>query len=98
MNTKIKNFRKFEKNTLRGFCDLEIGDFTVKDWTYHTKNGKSWVNPPAKQYTDDNGERKYSPIVFIEDRDRYQAFQKWAVGECAKLFSSLPQEELNEPF
>ena len=99
MKFKITDGRKFEKGTLQGFFTLHVGDFGIRDWTYHTKNGKSWVNASSRQYKDkETGEVKYNPIVFIADDDRYQAFQKWAVSECEKAFSSATEDEGSSPF
>ena len=97
MKIQIKDIRKIEKNSLRGFFTLQVADFCIKDFTFHRHGGKSWVNAPARQYKDEEGETKYAAIVFIEDKDRYAAFQKWAVGECEKLFASASEPKGAKP-
>ena len=66
------------KNTLKASFKLQVGPMVIENWTYHTKNDKAWVNGPAREYLDDNGERKFYNLVRFPDKDRYWSFQKWA--------------------
>ena len=59
-------FRRFEKNTLRGFCDLELSrvGLVLRDCTWHRHaDGKEWVGFPARSYTGQDGETKWRPLI-----------------------------------
>jgi hypothetical protein len=92
MKYEIKNPKKINRNTLKGFFTLAVGPLEIEGYSYHTKNEKAWVNPPSREYQDkETGETKYAPMVRISEKERYYAFQKWACEECAKVFNSLPE-------
>jgi hypothetical protein len=58
--------RRFEKNTLKGFVDLQLTrvGLVIRDCCWHEKDGKEWVSFPARSYTDPGtGEVKWQPLV-----------------------------------
>lgn len=92
MNFKIINPKPMNKNTLRGFFTLSVGPLEIEGYSLHEKNGKTWVNPPSREYQDkESDEKKYAPIVRIPDKERYWKFQDWATVEAARLFESAPE-------
>ena len=59
-------FRPHRRNTLRGFCDLELvrTGIIISDCTWHRHaNGKEWVGFPARPYTDKNGESQWQALI-----------------------------------
>jgi hypothetical protein len=58
-------FRRFEKNTLQGFIDLELSNvgLVLRDCTWHRKGDQEWVGFPARQYQDKDGNTAWSPLV-----------------------------------
>jgi len=58
-------FRPFEKNTLRGFADLELTriGLVLRDCTWHEKNGKEWVGFPARSYQDKDGNAQWQALI-----------------------------------
>jgi hypothetical protein len=77
-------FRPYQKNTLRGFADLELGrtGIIIRDCTLHEKNGKEWVGFPARSYETKTGETAWQPIIEFApgaDEARRQ-FQEQAVS------------------
>ena len=77
MAIEIKAFRKFEKNSLRGFVTVELPTvgLEIRDCTVHESNGKRWVGLPAKPYQAEDGSTKYSYIISFPDKAIYGAFQ-----------------------
>lgn len=64
------NFKKYKKNTLFGFFDLQPGSgLLICGMSYHVQNGKRWVSFPSKPYQDE-GETKYQSITKIPDETR----------------------------
>jgi hypothetical protein len=96
MDWKIKNYKSMSKNTLIGKFDLEVSPMIVKGWTHHKKNDSEWVNAPSVSFTDDDGETKYSPIVWFPDKTRYAKFQQWCLDEVGKLQPATDPAEGND--
>ena len=76
MSIEIVNFRKYEKNTLKGFFTARLPNIglEIRDCTLHSKNGERWIGLPSKPY-DANGETKYSYIVKFYEKDKWELFQ-----------------------
>jgi len=76
-------FRPFEKNTLRGFCDLELTrvGLVIRDCTWHEKDGKEWVGFPARSYTDPDGNTQWQPLVefAVGAKEAREQFRKAAL-------------------
>lgn len=81
MSVQVKEFRKFEKNSLKGFATLFLPSIglQIKDCTLHESNGKRWVSLPAKPYHKEDGSQAYSYIVSFPDRNVYESFQRQAL-------------------
>jgi hypothetical protein len=62
-------FRSYEKNTLKGFADLELTrvGIVIRDCTWHEKNGHEWVGFPARAYETKTGETAWQPLVEFAD-------------------------------
>ena len=87
MNFQIVDTKKMCKNTLQVLFSLMIGPLKIEGFTYHVKNDESWIGFPSKEYFDkETGEKKYWPMVRIEDKDRYASFQKWCKDQVRKIF------------
>jgi hypothetical protein len=75
-------FRAYEKNTLKGFADLELTrvGLVLRDCTLHEKKGKEWISFPARSYQADGGTR-WSPLIEFADgaTAARQQFQQQAI-------------------
>ena len=83
MKIICKKFSSFERNTLRGFAEINFADLgmTIRDVAVHTKNGATWAQPPAKPQIkdgavvkDDAGKIQYSAIVEFGSREAQDKF------------------------
>jgi hypothetical protein len=76
-------FRPYEKNTLKGFADLELTrvGLVLRDCTWHEKNGKEWVGFAARPYENKDGSTAWQPIIeFAEDAtEARRQFQQQAL-------------------
>ena len=77
MKVVCKRFQPFERNTLRGFCEISIPDWnlTIKDVAVHRKNDSMWASAPAKPLIkdgtvmkDEAGKIAYVNIFEFADR------------------------------
>jgi hypothetical protein len=64
MNLQILDFRllRGDKPT-RAFCDVRIGDITVRDFRIYQTNGKPSVRNPFSSYKDHNGILRFREII-----------------------------------
>lgn len=77
MNIQITAFRPFTKNTLKGFLTIQLPDagLILKECPWHEKDGKEWVGFPAREFTGQDGSRKWQNLIeFAQgfDRDGWQ--------------------------
>jgi hypothetical protein len=72
MKIVCKNFREWQRNTLRGLAEIELSDLglKIKDIALHEKNSARWAQLPAKPMLkdgaivkDDQGKGQYVPIL-----------------------------------
>lgn len=87
ITVRCTEFKRFEKNTLRGFAKLEIPGWGVSicDITLHTKNGSTWVGLPAKRYSKKDGTEGWQPTVEFLDDAAKRAFQSAAVAAIERF-------------
>lgn len=78
-------FKPHEKNTLRGFADLELTrvGLVLRDCSLHEKNGKEWISFPARSFEGDDGATHWQqPLIeFAEGaRQAREQFQRQVVA------------------
>jgi hypothetical protein len=74
---RILAFKPFEKNTLRGFFDLELpSGLILAGCTLHKKDDKYWVGLPAKPYTAADGTQSWTKIADFRDAKTRNKFQE----------------------
>jgi hypothetical protein len=75
--------RRYEKNTLRGFVDLELTNvgLVIKDCTWHAKDDGEWISFPARSYQKQDGSTGWQPLVeFAAGTEDLRAqFQRLAI-------------------
>lgn len=87
MAIEVIKYRSFEKHTLRGFVDLKMTQVgvTIRECTFHEKNGKRWIGMPARPYEKD-GSTEWVPTVVI-DKSFNEVFQKAAIEALGAFLS-----------
>jgi hypothetical protein len=87
MTIRCLRFRAFKKNTLLGFADLELTrvGLILRDCTLHEKNGKRWIGFPAKSFTGQDGESKWTPLIEFAE----------GAGEARKQFQQQALEAIH---
>jgi len=81
LRVEVLAFKPHVKNTMRGWVDLALPAVGLKllGCTLHEKNGSRWIGLPAREYQD-NGVRKWSPIVETVSKEAREALQKAALA------------------
>jgi hypothetical protein len=88
MKIVCKWFKPFERNTLRGFAEINITELgmTMRDVAIHTKNGSTWAQPPAKPQIKDgavvieNGKAQYINIIEFGSREARDKFSNAVIS------------------
>jgi hypothetical protein len=72
----ITNFTKFERNTLRGFFDIELpSGLVIRGCSLHIRGSSRWLGMPSKTFTKADRSKGFTPIVEFTDRARADAFR-----------------------
>lgn len=97
MKVLIKDFKKYEKNTLKAFCSIELLDLclVIKDCTVHQKEGSAWIGFPARSYEAD-GETKWSNLIEFSTKEMREEFQEDAVA-AVRRFVEMENEKASTP-
>jgi hypothetical protein len=90
-------FRRFEKNTLQGFVDLELTNagLVLRDCTWRRKGDQEWIGFPARSYQGKDGTTAWSPLVEFaagakEARTQFQQQAIAAVRAAARQQEPAP--------
>jgi DNA-binding cell septation regulator SpoVG len=82
------NWRALEKNTLRGFVSLELpSGLIIHECSVHSRDGKTWVAMPAREYKKD-GESKWRAVIDFSDKETGKAFQKRALQAVDEMLEA----------
>ncbi len=83
---KIVKFAPRDKNTLKGFLTVEMSKIglELRDLTLHQKNGHHWISFPSREWTDEQGEKKWTPYIKFTDKEMLERFQKAVIYELRK--------------
>ena len=89
MKVVCTDWRKCERNSLRGFADYLLPAFGlhVRDCAVHENNGRQWVQLPARPQLDQNrdlirepdGRVRYATILVFDSTDAAAEFNEAAL-------------------
>lgn len=87
--TEITYFKYYEKNTLRGFFNVRLTDWSleIRGCTLHEKDDNEWINLPSRTYEKKNGETERVSYVDFYDNTRFLQFQKTVLA-ALKVYRS----------
>jgi hypothetical protein len=81
MPVTVLSWKAYRRNTLAGFCDVQVGALRIKDVSVHDKAGARWAGMPGKPIiqngeiqTDDNGKLRYAAMVEWSNKDAADRF------------------------
>lgn len=65
----ILEWRRFSKNTLEGFCSVELpSGLILHGLTVHRKESARWIGLPGKPFAKQDGSTSWAPVIEIKDR------------------------------
>jgi hypothetical protein len=72
----ILNFKSMERNSLRGFFDLELASgMILNGCMLHTKDGHRWIGLPSRPWSKEDGTQSYAKIIGFKDKATAERFQ-----------------------
>ena len=94
MSIVCNNFKKFDNGFLQGFADLYIEKWGVdiSGFSLYCKNGSRWINIPSKEFQNDQGEKKWMPIIKFSEKSHQEAFLNAAIDAIDKFCSENSDE------
>lgn len=74
-------YTTYSKGSLLGYADFYVPKWGIilRGITLHQKNGHRWINFPAKEYTNKEGEKKYSHYIQFKEKEHFEAFTEQAL-------------------
>jgi hypothetical protein len=89
MSIEIKEFRRFEKKTLKGFLTVLLPSvgLQIRGCTVHESHGKRWVSLPASSYANEDGSEGHIHILRFSDEKFEEAFQRQTLEAIDEYFS-----------
>ena len=85
---KATNLRRFEKNTLKAFLDLELpSGMILRGCSLHFRE-RWWVGLPARPYKDQNGADAWAKVVDFVDTDARDRFQRTALAAALAAYET----------
>ena len=90
-------FKSHESGCLQGFADfyVEKWGLEINGCSLYMKDGKRWINFPSKEFTNQEGEKAYAPLVKFRERDQMDKFSdsaKVAIDKYCKENEGVHQE------
>jgi hypothetical protein len=75
-SVKIFNWKKYERNTLKGFFSAMLpSSMVIHKLTLHEKNGAQWIGPPTEKYTKSDNSVVHSKLVEFASREAADRFR-----------------------
>ena len=91
---RIVTFRQYEKNTLKGFLEVELpSGMLIRDISWHQRDDKEWISLPSRKFEKQDGSDGWSNLVDFVDSDTYWKFAK-AVIDALREY--LAQEQVSQ--
>jgi hypothetical protein len=77
MNIEITSFDPCSGTTLQGFLVVRLeSGLEIRDIALHQKNGKRWLQLPAKPYKKKDGGKGWSYILSFHKKEHFNKFQE----------------------
>ena len=74
-------YRPYQKNTLKGFVDIELTRVGIVLHDCHEKADKEWIGFPARSYQDKTGNTQWQALIEFADGawEARRQFQRQAI-------------------
>ncbi len=104
MTIECLKFQSVNKGSFVGFADFFIPKTGLEIYgcQLFQKEGKRWINMPAREYTNSDGEKKFASYIRYRENSHKDMFTELALKaidkKCAELNSEKLPPEVDIPF
>lgn len=102
MSIECLKFQSVNKGVLVGFADFYLPKSGIEIYgcQLFQKDGRRWINMPSREYTNDQGEKKYMPYIRFRESSHKDLFNDLALKaiekKCAETQTAAPSASLLE--
>ena len=81
MSIECVNYKEYQTGSLQGFCTIFVEKWGVeiKGCSIYTKGHARWFKMPSKEFTNDEDEKCWSPLIKFKENEHRDAFCKLAL-------------------
>ena len=89
---EVQNINAVNKNSLLATCDVHIVPWkmTLHEVKIFEKGANRWLGLPAKEFTNNMGEKKYTELVTFDNEAVKNRFRSQIMGAIDKYLSENP--------
>ena len=89
---EVQNINAVGKGSLLATCDVHIipWKLTLHEIKIFQKGENRWLGMPAKEFTNDMGEKKYTDLVSFDNDGVKNRFRSQIMGAIDKFLSENP--------
>lgn len=89
---EVQNINSVNKGSLLATCDVHIipWKMTLHEVKIFQKGSNRWLGMPAREYTSDLGEKKYTDLVTFDNEGVKNRFRSQIMGAVDKYLESNP--------
>jgi DNA-binding cell septation regulator SpoVG len=89
---EVQNINAINKGILLATCDVHIipWKLTLHDIKIFEKGANRWIGMPAKEFTNDLGEKKYTDLITFDNDGIKNRFRNQIMGAIDKYLAFYP--------
>lgn len=89
---EVQNINAVNKGSLLATCDVHIipWQMTLHDVKIFEKGANRWLGMPSKEFTNDQGEKKYTDLVTFDNEGVKNRFRNQIMGAVDKFLAANP--------
>ncbi len=90
---EVQNINAVNKGTLLATCDVHIipWKMTLHEIKIFEKGTNRWVGMPSKEFTNDQGEKKYTELLTFDSDAVKNRFRAQIMGAIDKYLAQNPE-------
>lgn len=95
---EVLNINPVHKGSLIATCSVRIVPWkiTLHDIKIFEKGANRWIGLPAKEFTNDSGEKKYTELVTFDHDAIKNSFRNQIMGAIDKFLASNPDLKVED--
>ncbi len=95
---EVQNINPVGKGSLLAVCDVHIKPWclTLHEVKIFEKGANRWLGMPSKDFTNEQGEKKYTDLITFDNDGVRNRFRSQVMGAVDKYLAENPEMKLEE--